>query len=120
MGQEIRCTACRLRSAYNRAVVDTVREETLGCLCTRCIEDFFGSSLASHERSDATCLLCDRDGLVALPKWHALTVRSGGDVRIRGVDYTITPRTPRLCDRHLSDLRQLRDGDGTGRASREV
>lgn len=108
------CTACRLRSAYNRAVVDVVRSEAVGCLCTGCIADFFGKSLQQYERNGTTCVLCDRDGFTALPKWEAITVESEGDIRICGVDFAVTAETPHLCDHHFDELRDERFAGGTG------
>jgi len=99
------CTVCRLPSAYNRAVVDTVDGETLGCLCTSCIESFFGRSLSEVEPTDRTCVLCDRDGFYALPKWQCRTVDDGHRVVIVDLDPTVTASTPRLCDRHYASLR---------------
>jgi hypothetical protein len=104
MGRALHCTACRLRSAYNRAVVDVVRDEAIGCLCTNCIATFFGKSLDRFEQDAGGCVLCDRDGFMALPKWEAVTVQVDGDVHIHGVDFDVTPETPRLCDHHLHDL----------------
>jgi hypothetical protein len=99
------CTVCRLPSAYNRAVVDTVTDETLGCLCTSCIEDFFGRSLATAEATDGTCLLCKRDGFYALPKWRCETESNGHRVDIVALNAAVARATPRLCDRHYTALR---------------
>jgi len=99
------CTVCRLPSAYNRAVVDTVTDETLGCLCTSCIERFFGRSLSAAEQTDSTCILCDRDGFYALPKWRCRTKTDGDRLVIRDLDAPVTEATPRLCGRHYESLR---------------
>lgn len=99
------CTVCRLPSAYNRAVVDTVTGETLGCLCTSCIERFFGRSLSAAEPTEDTCILCARDGFYALPKWQCRTEEEGQRVVIVDLDPTVTGTTPRLCDRHYEALR---------------
>lgn len=111
MGTELHCTACRLRSAYNRAVVDVAHHEAVGCLCTNCIAEFFDQSLDRYESEGGDCVLCDRNGFMALPKWTALTVEVDGDRHIRGVDFDVTTDTPHLCDKHLHELCDDRVGD---------
>jgi hypothetical protein len=114
------CTVCRLPSAYNRAVVDTVTEETLGCLCTSCIERFFGRSLSAADPSGTTCILCDRDGFYALPKWRCQTRSEENRIVIGNLDAPVADVTPRLCDRHYEALRTSIDsvaGNQTERAT---
>jgi hypothetical protein len=108
------CSVCRLPSAYNRAVVDTAEDEQLGCLCTRCTDEYFGRPLDRYESNDGTCILCDRDGFYALPQWTCRTVDRGTEIHIRGLDATVSNATPRLCERHFADLRdeKLRRADG--------
>lgn len=113
------CTVCRLPSAYNRAVVDTCADETLGCLCTSCIEAFFGRSLSASETTDDRCVLCDRDGFFALPKWECRTASEGHRVVIADLEATVTESVPRLCGRHYEMLRSSAEGEPDASA-REV
>jgi hypothetical protein len=104
-GDGVSCTACGLPSSYNRAVIDSVDDEVVGCLCTSCIEDFFGRSLELFERRDETCLFCDRRGLYALPKWSCVTIEDDERIDVVGVDYCVDAATPHLCNHHFSELR---------------
>lgn len=104
------CTTCRLPSAYNRAVVDAATEEVMGCLCTRCIEEFFGQTLSASEQEG--CLLCDRPGTVALPKWRCTSVEDERTVVITGLDAPVDADTPRICEAHLEELKDSRIGVG--------
>ncbi len=98
-------------SAYNRAVVDPSTGDVLGCLCTHCINDYFGRALAAYAGDGSTCVLCDRRGDVALPEWQCTSVEDDDCVVVTGVDASISPGTPHLCAAHLDDLR----GEATAR-----
>ncbi|MDG5776044.1 hypothetical protein VB773_14700 [Haloarculaceae archaeon H-GB2-1] len=101
----MQCSLCRLPSSYNRAVVDTVQDEPLGCLCTQCIDEFFGRLLDRYEKAGRSCLLCDRDGSYALPEWSCRTVEDESEVVVSGLEVTVEDATPRLCERHFSEFR---------------
>ncbi|WP_255152376.1 hypothetical protein [Halorarius halobius] len=98
------CLACGLRSGYNRVVVDLLAGTELGGLCFRCEERLFGRSLKDGlwtERSG--CVLCSRDGAVALPEWRPRTSDTGGVLRLEN-DYELGATTVELCDEHFDRL----------------
>ncbi|WP_225334847.1 hypothetical protein [Halomicrobium urmianum] len=107
----MKCTSCQIPFTYNRAVVDPSTGDVLGCLCTHCIDDYFGRALAAYVGGGSTCVRCDRLGDVALPEWRCTSVEDEDCVVVTGVDASVSPRTPHLCESHLGDLR----GEGTAR-----
>lgn len=97
------CVSCELRAGYNRVVIDVVTDEQLGGFCRNCELDEFGHTLSKFVSSDNTCLLCNRDGLYAIPAWEPYETTTDHHTTC-GVEYTVRDRTPSLCDEHFSDI----------------
>lgn len=99
------CAICDRPSAYTRAVVDTVTEEVLGSVCRCCRDEFFGRLLERYEASGDGCLLCERDGFYAMPKWQCTSVWDEEGVVVTDQTATVESETPRLCQRHFFAFR---------------
>lgn len=99
------CAICDRPSAYTRAVVDTVTDEILGSVCRCCRDEYFGRLLEQYEGSGSNCLLCDRDGFYAMPKWQCTSVWDEDGVVVTDQTATVESGTPRLCERHFFSFR---------------
>ena len=99
------CIVCGRESGYHRAVVDTVDDSVVGCLCRECERAEFGRTLERgfFEQREG-CVLCDRDGTVALPVWRPVARETPDGTVVSEVTYTVDSGTVRLCDEHLSAI----------------
>jgi len=98
------CVICERRGGYNRAVVELETGVELGGLCVRCENEKFGELCEELGDPDSeSCVLCDRDGLWALPKWLPSTYESDGRT-VSYVDYDVSTTDFRLCDEHLAKV----------------
>lgn len=98
------CLVCGLKSGYNRVAVDVPTGRELGGLCFRCEERQFGRSLTEGLWTECDgCVLCSRDGLVALPEWRPRTRDVEGALRLEN-DYVVDAATVELCDEHFDRL----------------
>lgn len=97
------CINCERDAGYHRAVVDTVADRVLGGLCRECEQEEFGRILERglFKRRDG-CILCERDGHVALPIWRPVARRTGDGTVVNEVTYTVEESTVTLCDEHVS------------------
>lgn len=102
------CISCGLPAGYNRLVIDLVTEERYGGFCRNCEFEVFGHTLSKFVSSDGTCVLCNRDGLYAIPAWEPYETTINHQTTC-GVEYTVRDRTPSLCDEHFDDIRSDSD-----------
>lgn len=99
------CIVCGREAGYHRAVVDTYDERLVGGLCRECEREEFGRVLERARFADRSgCLLCDRDGQVAIPVWRPTARRTAGGDVVSEVAYRVDRETARLCDEHLADV----------------
>lgn len=99
------CIVCGCDAGYHRAIVDQVDGRQVGGLCRECERLEFGRSLARGRfRETDGCMLCARDGYVALPLGEPVARRTPEDSVVSDVSYAVGEETPRLCDEHLHDL----------------
>lgn len=99
------CIACGLKSGYNRVVIELRTGRELGGLCFRCEERQYGNSLKDGLWAEAEgCVMCSRDGLVALPEWRPTTSDSEGGLHLTN-EYVLDDATVLLCDEHFTALR---------------
>ncbi|MFB6070591.1 MAG: hypothetical protein ABEJ76_06150 [Halanaeroarchaeum sp.] len=99
------CIVCGREAGYHRAVVDTLEDDLVGAICRECEHEEFGRSLERgfFDRREG-CVLCERDGHVAIPVWRPTARRTpDGDV-INEVAYQVDDATVRLCDEHVTML----------------
>lgn len=94
------CISCGQQAGYNRVVVDTVSGRERGGFCRNCEFDEFGRALERFSQATQSCLVCDRDGHVALAAWTPV-LETGDDRLVSTVEYEVCERTPCLCDEHL-------------------
>lgn len=99
------CIVCGDAAGFHRAVLSEFRERRLGGLCRECERVEFGRSLErGFFRETDGCMLCARDGHVALPVGEAVARRDeNGEVESE-VTFEVTDATLRLCDEHLDML----------------
>jgi len=94
------CIRCNGEAGYNRVVVDTVSGRELGHFCRNCEFEEFGRALERLNTRDRSCVMCNRDGHVAVAPWTP-TLADDGRQFVSEVDYDVTDRTPFLCDEHF-------------------
>ncbi len=100
------CIVCGCDAGYHRAIVDSIDGRQVGGLCRECERLEFGRSLARGLfRETDGCILCPRDGHVALPLGEPVARRTPEEGVISDVSYAVGAETPRLCDEHLHELR---------------
>lgn len=99
------CVSCGGKAGYYRAVIDTVYNSEIGGLCKNCAVEHFGKTLdIGHFNAKDGCLLCERDGYLALPIWEAEVSDSQLRKTVFTNKYEITSNTPKLCDSHADQL----------------
>lgn len=105
MDTNTNCIACGQTAGYHRAVVDLVEESVVGGLCRECESEEFGRTLERgfFETRDG-CVLCGRDGHVAIPVWRPVARQTAGGTVVNEVSYTVDDATVRLCDEHVSAI----------------
>lgn len=97
------CIVCGRAGGYHRAVVDTFEAELVGGLCRECEREQFGHTLErGFFESREGCVLCDRDGHVAIPLWRPVARETSDGTVVSEVTYAVDDGTVRLCDEHLS------------------
>jgi hypothetical protein len=97
------CISCGLRAGYNRVIIEEVQDTEVGGFCRNCELEAFGETLSKCSNKDQTCLLCNRDGWYALSSWEPYEKTSEYHITTE-VDFSVTERTPRLCDEHFHEL----------------
>lgn len=113
-GETMECVACGLRSGYNRVVVDIASGTEHGGLCFRCERRRYGNSWKDGLWAERDgCVLCSRDGLVALPEWRPRTTTEDG-VLVLHNEYAVLDGTVRLCDEHFAALCDTAGSTGRG------
>ena len=96
----MKCILCGGEGGYNRAVMDLFSGSRIGQLCMNCEKDEFGNTLEYRTGGeDRTCLLCQRDGQVAFPRYTPETRLEGNHVVFTSV--IEDGRGPCLCDEHF-------------------
>jgi len=112
------CISCGQPAGYNRVVVDTVSGRERSGFCRNCEFDEFGRALERFSQTTRTCIMCDRDGYVALAAYTPV-LEEGDERLVSTVEYEVTERTPFLCDEHLHAIvGDEEDREGTpGRVS---
>lgn len=94
----MKCVICGHESGYNRAVIDRFSGAKIGQLCMNCEREQFGKVLEYESRGTDECVLCQRDGHVAFPR-YVPTERREGDTVI--ISSAIEDEAPTLCDEHF-------------------
>lgn len=114
------CIVCGRDAGFHRLAIDLHRDETVGGLCPECERTEFGRSLKrGFFRETEGCILCARDGHIALPVGEPVATRTADGEIQSEIDHEISGVTPRLCDEHFHTLAASEPPDAPGRQVRE-
>ncbi|MFW5937941.1 MAG: hypothetical protein ACOCSN_03275 [Halanaeroarchaeum sp.] len=99
------CIVCGRDAGYHRAVVDVFEEAMIGGLCRDCEREEFGRTFERgfFETRDG-CILCGRDGYVAMPVWRPVARETDDGTVVNEVRYRVDEGTVRLCDEHVGAI----------------
>lgn len=99
----MKCVICGHESGYNRAVVDKFSGAKIGQLCMNCERDEFGKVFDYEASGDCQCVLCQRDGQIAFPRFVPVESTAESDVVV--VKSVIEDaESPQLCDEHFHTI----------------
>ena len=101
---ETACLRCGASAGYNRGVVDRVSGAFVGDFCRNCELESFGRCLEAGFWKPDDCGFCDRDGLLAVPRYRTTaSEESPGDLRC-STDLEALDESLSLCDEHAHRL----------------
>lgn len=105
MEETTNCIVCGRDAGYHRAAIDVVEDRVVGGLCRECEREEFGRTLERgfFETRDG-CVLCERDGHVAIPIWRPIARQTDDGAVVNEVTFTIDDGTMLLCDEHVATI----------------
>lgn len=97
------CAVCDTEGAhYNRAIVRSAAEESVGGLCSDCESELFGDTFEDPVWCQGeSCVFCEDEGRIALPMHHMELIEVGED-EVIFEDHPVVDETPRLCPDHAT------------------